>query len=69
MRPAKGERRRGKFLRKNLETMMTATRKLLACLLGASRRRENPANGRDRDGGGGGGGRNQMPDASVVYRR
>ncbi len=43
-----------------------------ACLLGSSRRREAPQS-RDRDGGpnsgGGGGGRQNMPEASVVYRR
>ncbi|HVZ32306.1 MAG TPA: 30S ribosomal protein S2 [Polyangiaceae bacterium] len=36
-----------------------------ACLLGASRRREAPGQGRDRDAGG----RGPAPDASVVYRR
>jgi small subunit ribosomal protein S2 len=42
-----------------------------ACLLGSSRRREQPQQSRDRDGGGGGGGggRNPLPDTSVVYRR
>jgi small subunit ribosomal protein S2 len=43
-----------------------------ACLLGTSKRREAPQS-RDRDGGpnggGGGGGRQNMPEASVVYRR
>jgi small subunit ribosomal protein S2 len=36
-----------------------------ACLLGASRRREAPAQ-RDRESGGG---RGPMPEANVVYRR
>jgi small subunit ribosomal protein S2 len=43
-----------------------------ACLLGASRRREQPQS-RDRDGrdggGGGGGGGRPLPDTAVVYRR
>src|SRR5262245_63202758 len=36
-----------------------------ACLLGASRRREQPSGNRDRDSGG----RNAMPETAVVYRR
>jgi len=38
-----------------------------ACLVGSSRRRDQPSGG-SRDGRDSGG-RNQMPDASVVYRR
>jgi small subunit ribosomal protein S2 len=39
-----------------------------ACLLGASRRRDTPAQ-RDRESGGRDGGRGPMPEANVVYRR